>query len=394
MLLCWRFYRRSIVQHSINGVNVPVPNTSTAWVHNLDPFLVQFGANFGIRWYGLAYLTGFVVGALLMMFIAIRGRRTLSPELITDYITYVVLGTMIGGRVGYAVFYSPDLLTDFSGRFPFWGVLRVWEGGMASHGGMIGILLAAIIFARRHKLDWLHLGDLTVLGGSVGIFFGRIANFINGELFGRPAGPGTIWPVKFPGEMYLWLKHDTERRLSDPNSGPDLLSNMTEAVKALGTSLDQWTSWITQVRTNASARYEVQVTIEKIIHAIQSGNEQVRAALGMYLTPRHPSQLYEALMEGLLMFLIAFIFWRKPRKPGVVGSVWLTCYAIVRIIGEQFRMPDAHIGFQLFGLTRGQWLSIVMLIASLGLLVWTTRRQAPLIAGWGREAQELKMREP
>jgi phosphatidylglycerol:prolipoprotein diacylglycerol transferase len=364
------------------------------WVHNLNPFVIQFNANFGIRWYGLAYLTGFIVGAMIMMFIAKRGRRTLSAELITDYVTYIVLGVMIGGRVGYALFYSPDLLTDFSSRFPFWGVLRVWEGGMASHGGMIGVLLAAIIFARRHRLSWMHLGDMTVLGGSVGIFCGRIANFINGELFGREASPTLPWAVKFPGEMYLWFKHDGERKLSDMSIGSDQLLQMTEAVKKLGVSQEQWQGWVSQIRNSGAARSEISQMIEKVIYAIQTGNESVRVALGSFLTPRHPSQLYEAVMEGILLFVIAFIFWYKPRKPGVVGSLWLTLYAIVRIVGEQFRMPDAHIGYQLFGLTRGQWLSVFMFVVSLGLLIWTMRRKAEVIAGWGPEAQQLKASAP
>ena len=310
--------------------------SSDIWVHNLNPFLIQFSSTFGVRWYGLAYLTGFIVGAMMMIFIAKRGRRTIAPEMVTDFITYVVLGVMIGGRLGYAIFYSPDLLTDFSASFPFWGVLRVWEGGMASHGGIIGTLVAALIFAKRHKLDWRHLGDLTVLGGSVGIFFGRIANFINGELFGREASAGFPFPVKFPGEMFLWLKHDREKTMTDLSA--DLLPRMNEAVKALGVNFDEWTSWTTQVRSSQNARYQIQVVINQIIDSIQHGNEAVRQALGVGLTPRYPSQLIEAALEGLLMFIIALWVWRKPLKPGVVGALWLSCYAVVRIIGEHFRI--------------------------------------------------------
>ena len=375
------------------ALNTGAFDSSHVWVHNLSPFLIQFSQNFGVRWYGLAYLTGFIVGALLMIFMAKRGRRTMSADLVTDYVTYIVLGVMIGGRVGYAVFYSPDLLTEFSSHFPFWGVLKVWEGGMASHGGMIGVFLAAIIFARRHRLNWLHLGDLTVLGGSVGIFFGRIANFINGELFGREVTRPLPWAVKFPGEMYIWFKHDAEKRLSDFAAGPDLLLRMTEAVKRLGVTAEQWQAWVSQVRSGGQARAQISQMIENIIQAIQTGNETVRAALGQGLTPRHPSQLYEALMEGMFLFIVVFLFWYKPRKPGVVGSLWLTLYAVVRIIGEQFRMPDAHIGYQLFGLTRGQWLSIAMFLITSALLVWTCLRRDEVIAGWGREAHRLRDEE-
>jgi phosphatidylglycerol:prolipoprotein diacylglycerol transferase len=361
------------------------------WIHNLNPFLIQFTPTFGIRWYGLAYLTGFILGAMIMTFFAKRGRRVLAPEMVTDFVTYVVLGTMIGGRFGYALFYSQDLLTDFSSRFPFWGVLRVWEGGMASHGGIIGIFIAAIIFAKRYKLDWRHLGDLTVLGGSVGIFCGRIANFINGELFGREAQRSFPFAVKFPSEMFLWLRHDRIRDITDAASGPDMLPKITETVKQLGTvSLDQWNSWLTQIRTSESARYQIQSVIAQIIDAIQSGNEKLRQAIGIELTPRYPSQLFEAGLEGILIFVIVFLFWRKPRKPGVAGALWLSLYAVVRIIGEQFRMPDADIGFQLFGLTRGQWLSLGQLFISIGLLVWVSRRDVPVIGGWGKEAQALR----
>lgn len=374
--------------------------THSAWVHNLSPFLVQFSPNFGIRWYGLAYLTGFIVGAMMIIFVARRGRRTIDPDIVTDFITYIVFGTMIGGRVGYALFYSPDLLTDFSTsriagfNVPVWGVLRVWEGGMASHGGILGIVIASVLFARRHKLDWRHLGDMTVLGGSVGIFCGRIANFINGELFGREAASWFPLPMKFPGEMFLWLKHDREKNIADLTIGADLLPRLNPTVKAMGLSLDQWTSSIAQVRVSSASRYQVQSVINDIIVAIQNGNEPVRQALGEVLTPRYPSQLIEALLEGLLLFAIAFWFWQKPRKPGVVGGLWLTCYACVRIFGEQFRMPDADIGYQLFGLTRGQWLSIAMLAGSATLLFVSSHRDVPVIGGWGKSAQELRAREP
>jgi phosphatidylglycerol:prolipoprotein diacylglycerol transferase len=364
---------------------------TTAWVHNLNPFIIQFSENMGLRWYGMAYMAGFIVGALFMHFMAKRGRGSLPSSMVTDFITYVILGTMIGGRVGYAVFYSPDLLTDFSTTFPFWGLLKVWEGGMASHGGIIGVIIASYVFARRHKVDFFNLGDLVVLGGSLGIFFGRIANFINGELFGRPVEGTVPWAIKFPGEMHLWFKHDVEKPISSLE--PDLLPKMSDAVQKLGVSAQDWMSWASQVRTSRVAYHEVQMTIDKVILAIQSGNEAVREALGPYLTARHPSQLYEALLEGLFLFIVTFVFWRKPRKPGLVGGLWLVLYAIVRIIGEQFRMPDAHIGFQLLGLTRGQWLSVGQLVVSTIFLVWIARRQVPAIAGWGPEAQALKEKQ-
>lgn len=362
------------------------------WVHQLNPFLVQFSEHIGIRWYGLAYLTGFFLGYLAMILIARRGlvaadgTRSLSEEKTGDFLLAVVLGTMIGGRFGYTLFYSPELLTDFSGNFPFWGALRVWEGGMASHGGMLGIILAAVWFARRNKQDWMNLGDLTTLGGSLGICAGRIANFINGELYGRPihdaAAFGAKWAVKFPSEAYLWLKHDAEKSIS--STAPDLLPRLQNAAEAVGTSATGWLDLVSRVRTSGAARNEILAVIQKIIAATEQHNQAVLDALQPVLTARQPYQLYGALLEGLLLFVIVIIVWRKPRKPGVVGGIWLVSYAIVRILTETFRMPDAHIGYQLLGLTRGQWLSVAMLLGSIGILVYALKRKTLPIGGWGR----------
>ncbi|MBL7689294.1 MAG: prolipoprotein diacylglyceryl transferase [Bdellovibrionaceae bacterium] len=360
------------------------PDNFSGWVHRLDPFIIQFTEHFGIRWYGMAYLTGFMVGYYLMVLIARRGRNTLPEEQLSDFVLAIVLGTMIGGRVGYAVFYSQDLLTDFSTSFPFWGVLRVWEGGMASHGGILGIILAAVYFAKTRKANWLHLGDLTTLGGCVGIFAGRVANFINGELYGRPVASSLSWAVKFPSEAYLWLKHDAEKSVTDLS--PDLLPRLQDAVSRIGIASQDWLTWCSQVRTNLSARNQIQHGIDRLIAATQESNSAVIDALEPVLTARHPSQLYEALLEGALLFVITFLFWRKPKKPGIVGGVWLTLYAIVRIIGEQFRMPDAHIGYQLFGLTRGQWISAGMIFVSLGILIYAIRKPGEQIGGWEKSS--------
>ena len=365
------------------------------WVHQLNPFLVQFTEHIGIRWYGLAYLTGFFLGYLIMALIARRGlvaadgSRSLPEEKLGDYLLAVVLGTMLGGRVGYALFYSQDLLTDFSSSFPFWGVLRVWEGGMASHGGMLGIILAAVWYSRRqnnqgHNQDWMNLGDLTTLGGSLGIAAGRMANFVNGELYGRPIANATSfgakWAVKFPTEAFLWLKYDAEKSISD--SAPDLLPRLANAAEAVGVQSATWLDLASRVRTSGSARNEIQLVIQKIIAATEVHSQAVVSALEPVLTARHPYQIYGALLEGLLLFVIAAFSWRRPQKPGVVGGIWLTSYAIVRITTESFRMPDAHIGYQLLGLTRGQWLSVAMLVASLLVLAYALKRNKPKIGGW------------
>lgn len=178
---------------------------ASVWVHNLNPFLIHFSGNFGIRWYGLAYMVGFMVGWAIAIKLVNRGRGMITADEVTDFTTYVVLGVMIGGRLGYALFYAPELLTQFSKEFPYWGVLQVWQGGMASHGGMIGVLAACWLFSWRRKVSFMHIGDLTVIGGGIGIFFGRIANFINGELMGRACDPSLPWAVKFPADVFKWM---------------------------------------------------------------------------------------------------------------------------------------------------------------------------------------------
>lgn len=361
------------------------------WVHNLSPFLLQFGDSFGIRWYGLAYLTGFLLGGVFVHFMARRGAATIKSDDIMDFVTHVIFGCMIGGRVGYALFYSPDLLTTFGGPFPYWDLLRVWEGGMASHGGILGILLACVVFAKKKNLDWRHLGDMTVVGGSIGIFFGRLANFMNGELFGRAASETNTWAMKFPNEMHLWLRAGPNGQL--PEDAAQKIQQLFEAVKAWGgIDMLEWNRLVSTFTTNFTGRGQITNVINGLILSIQNGNEAVRAAVGQLLTPRYPSQLYEAVLEGLVLFIIALAIWYKPRKPGVVGSIWFTSYAVTRIIGEQFRMPDADIGFQALGLTRGQWLSVGMLAMGLFFWIWTARRPVPVISGWGPQAVAQKQK--
>lgn len=158
-------------------------------VHDLNPFLWQISGNFGLRWYGLSYMMGFICAFFIIGWLAKRQRAGLQPNMVGDFITYTAIGTLVGGRLGYCLFYAPDLFLKFKGDFPFWGVLAVNEGGMASHGGMIGIAIACILFSRKYAINMLYLFDLVTVGGPIGVFFGRIANFINGELVGRPSDP-------------------------------------------------------------------------------------------------------------------------------------------------------------------------------------------------------------
>lgn len=344
-------------------------------LHTFNPFILKLffiREDFGIRWYGMAYLTGFIAGYLIIRFLATRGRASMKPELVADFITYAAIGTMVGGRLGYCIFYQPELFVQFRSSPPFWDALAVHEGGMASHGGMIGIAVACLLFARKYKLNPLHLFDLTTLGGTIGIFCGRIANFLNGELVGRPAPANLPWAVKFPQDMYLW-----------PDQEPQRLATLKDAVAKIGISPDQWQSWLQSMNFDVHAREAIRSTIHTLIDAIQNGQAQVAHAIEPLLTPRHPSQLYEAGLEGLFLFTVLFLTWYKPRKPGVISGIFVSLYAVVRIFGEQFRMPDVQLGFRALGLTRGQWLSIAMLAFGLTILWIWSRRKVPAIGGWG-----------
>lgn len=337
-------------------------------VHTLDPFAIKLWGEFGIRWYGLSYIAGFAAAYCIILFMVTKGRSALKRELVSDFVFTVALGTVIGGRLGYCIFYSPELFTRFSSSFPFWGVLAVNEGGMASHGGIAGIIAAAVIFGKKHGFSPLHAVDLCALTGPVGVFFGRIANFVNGELIGRPAAPDFPLAVRFPQDILSW-----------PGYEPERLASLSQAVPLIGVNSGDWQGWIQNFSSNRHSWQMIEATLNSLITAVQSGNPAVTAALAPLLTPRHPSQLYEAALEGALLFVMLAFIWRKPRKPGIIMSSFLCLYSIVRIIGEQFRMPDAQIGFQALGLTRGQWLSIAMLLIGLVCLTWCMRRKESVV---------------
>ncbi len=343
-------------------------NTSNVWVHDLDPFIVQFSSSFGIRWYSMAYLTGFAFAIFFMTWMARRKKSSLTEAQASDFLTYLIVGVLLGGRMGYALFYAPELLTDFRSQFPFWGALAVWEGGMASHGGFIGVILACVLFSWRHKKDPLHLGDLTIFGACLGIFLGRIANFINGELMGRVASPSLPWAVKFPQDIYRWIGFEKEK-----------LASMSEVAQLTGVSAGDWANF---VQNNYQGRmFEV---ADRAIAAVQSGNQAMIDAFARILEPRHPSQLYGALAEGLIPLIILAIVWLKPRRPGLIAALYYLIYSVSRVIDEMFRLPDAHLSDlskMPLGLTRGQFLSLGLLLFGIFLLVWTLKKKGPLYGG-------------
>ncbi len=348
-------------------------------VHDLSPFILKFpetslwGSEFGFRWYGFSYMLGFICAYYIICWLAERQRAGLTRNMVADFITYAAVGTLIGGRLGYCLFYDPSLFLSFRPGFPFWGVLAVNEGGMASHGGIIGIFVACFLYARKMGLNYVYLLDLAAITGPLGSLFGRIANFINGELVGRVASADFPLAVKFPSDIMTWPTYEFDR-----------LSQLTPVVESLGVPAAKWSTLLASYRIDVASREQVYGTLGKVIQEIQNGNDKVKQLIAPILDPRHPSQLYAALSEGLITFLILFFLARKSRKPGFIAGSFVITYAIARIINEQFRMPDVQLGFQALGLTRGQWLSVAMLIVGFLLIFYWNRTQSQTVFGWKR----------
>ena len=346
------------------------------YYHNLDPFLVQITETFGLRWYSLAYILGAVSTWFFAVWFIKRGRLSLPLDKVWDIIAYGAIGAVAGGRLGYCIFYRPELFTDFDSRLPFWGVLKIYEGGMASHGGIIGLFVSLLIFSRKYKLPLFALTDLAVLGGSTGIFLGRIANFINGELYGRVIQTKAIMGVKFPTEIFLWQ--------SDVSTWQDRLASLYQVLPALKKALPsgvpgvpspaEWGEWVYR----ALAEPLFQNKVSQICHLIVkfSSSPSVQTVLEPLLSLRHPSQLYQSLLGGLGPLLIIGVLWLKPRKAGLAAVAWFFSYMIFRVISEFFRMPDGHIGFQFLNLTRGQWLSLFGFTLAV-VWAWVVYRQSP-----------------
>ncbi|WP_421990058.1 prolipoprotein diacylglyceryl transferase [Roseococcus sp.] len=256
----------------------------------IDPIAIQIGP-LAIRWYALAYIAGIVLGWRLMRRLVVAEPKMATPEQVDDFVTWATLGVILGGRLGYVLFYRP-------GHYLFHPLeaLMVWQGGMSFHGGLLGVVVATVLFCRSQKLNILGFGDRVAIVAPIGLFFGRIANFINGELWGRAAD--VPWAMVFPGD-----------------------------------------------------RMQI---------------------------PRHPSQLYQAGMEGLLLFTLLIVLWSFPanrRRPGFFLGAMAAGYGVARIIGEFFREPDANLGFLFAGATMGQLLSLPMVLVG-AFLIWRSRRAA------------------
>ncbi len=268
----------------------------------------------GVRWYGLSYVLSFLIGNWLLARLARRGFSPIAPEKVGDFITWAALfGVLLGGRVGYVILYDLDrLLAE-----PL-SALRVWEGGMASHGGILGLVFYTLFYARTNHLSWTGIGDALVCVAPPGIFMVRLANFVNGELYGRETR--LKWAVQFPTEL---------------KESPELLQRTPFA----GLQTDE--------------------VLEKLRSAKGADLTELESALRSVLPPRHPSQIYEALLEGALLFAILWTLRTRFRLPtGVVTGAFFICYAILRITGEQFRQPE---DFN-FGLPRGVFLSLFLVL--------------------------------
>ncbi|MGQ3676516.1 prolipoprotein diacylglyceryl transferase [Xanthobacter sp. TB0139] len=261
----------------------------------IDPVLVEIGP-LAIRWYALAYIAGLVLGWLLARALVSRpalwgGVAPMKPQDLDDALFWATLGVILGGRIGYVLFYNFSYYAANPGE-----IIAVWKGGMSFHGGLAGTILALLWFARSRGIRILSMLDVAGVVAPLGLLFGRLANFINSELWGRPTD--VAWAVIFPN----------------------------------------------------------------------GGN-----------IPRHPSQLYEAALEGLILFLVMMLLVRLGglRRPGLATGLFAIGYALARIIVEFFREPDPQLGYLAFGTTMGQWLSVPLLLAGLVLMLHALR-QPPL----------------
>jgi phosphatidylglycerol---prolipoprotein diacylglyceryl transferase len=350
------------------------PTLAEAWLHDLSPFALRFSEGFGLRWYGLAYMLGFVTGYLQLRWLASRGLIAIPPHRCLDAVLAVVVGVVVGGRLGYVFFYEPALLWSFPAGVPWWGVLAIQGGGMSSHGGMVGVVLAAWRISRgwrtpdggvEGRSSMLHIGDAMALVAPAGLFFGRLANFINGELLGRvaarPGEPAPWWSVKFPQEALT-----THESFRTPAQDAALHALVAREARPEQETWDQ--------------------VYQSILQRIQAGGEEgarLAAELAPLLSARWPSQLVQALAEGVVLGLALWAVWARPRRSGVVGCWFLILYGLLRIATEFVRLPDAGLSVdRVLGLSRGQWLSVAMVLIGGMVLARICRGGGAAVGGW------------
>ncbi len=353
--------------------------TLASWFHNLSPFAVRFGQDVGIRWYGLAYLAGFAVAYLMMRGMAKRGLSLIPADRVGDAMLWFIGGTLVGGRLGYALVYDRSLFFQWQGGAPWWGLLAINQGGMASHGGMVGLALATWRVSCGFKDErgvtigrapWLHVLDIVALVSPAGIFFGRIANFVNGELLGeivaQPGVEGPWWAVQYPQELD-WKRAD------------------------LPQTSEQWTQ-IDALAGRIAPGQPDGIGLHRLAH--ESWNyPDIATALKPLISSRHPSQIYQAVAEGLVVGGLLWLIWARPRKPGVIAAWFLIAYGILRIATELIRLPDAQLVVKrYFGLSLGQCLSVGMIVIGAWLLAFAARKPAEKLGGWWAKRAPLHTR--
>ena len=276
----------------------------THYIHNINPIVIKLFGEIAIRWYGISYLLGFIAAILLLRRWSKKGTFEVPLEEVSNFVVMLALfGVFLGGRLGYVLLYGLDELL----RHPL-SVFKVWEGGMASHGGLVGVILFILWYAKKHHHSFWNLTDHMACTASLGFAFGRFANFINGELWGRITA--VKWGVIFPSSA------------------------------------------------NPSLQYG-QYDLPLIEAMVEAGA----------LFPRHPSQLYQAFAEGFLVFGILLLLRRTAwaKRPGALSASFLVLYALARIGMEFFREPDSRIYFG--WLTKGQLYSILMILGA-GIIAW------------------------
>ncbi len=334
-----------------------------AYVHHLDPFAIRFTETFGIRWYGLAYVAGFVAAFFLIRWFVRIGASELKESQVGDFITLcAVLGTMVGGRLGYMLLYNFDELV--ANPLSFFDILG---GGMSSHGGMAGITLVAWFYARYTKTSWAGHGDNLVTVAPVGLFFGRLANFVNGELYGRPTDSPLA--MKFPDELNELERTANGIEWKFPVSQlRELAANAGETAPGLLAKIDA-----AAAKALASG-YDAHFAVVELVQETARENPAFRAVLGGILTPRHPSQLYEAFVEGLLLFAIMLAIRLKWRNAwhGFLTGIFFILYAVGRIAVENFREPDSSL---VLGMTKGQFYSIFLFGAGAAFIAYAIVRK-------------------
>ena len=275
-----------------------------------DPVLISIGP-LAIRWYALSYIVGFILFTILGRRRIAQGNSVFTKEMLDDFLTWGILGVILGGRIGYVLFYKfSDYLVN-----PL-DIFKVWEGGMSFHGGFLGVVVAMWLFGRKHNISILKLMDTVAPLVPLGLASGRIGNFINGELWGRVTELNAFWAMGFPQARY----EDAEAAAHNP----------------------LWAEWLQQY--------------------------------GML--PRHPSQFYQFALEGICLFVIVWIFSKKPRPAGQTAALFLGGYGLFRFIAEFARQPDDYLGLLTLGLSMGQWLSVPMIVLGVIGFVWFGRKNS------------------